>query len=635
MIKLTITESKTDKYYYAQMSVRSGKKVSSQTIKKIGKHSELLKITDDPEAYANNIVEQLDAEYRNAKAPLVYNVDFSKKIDESDVVVSASTVRNTGYFFLQYILNELQLRKYFTALQKDSRIQYDSYKIFRFLTYDRILFPRSKLETWKHLGNYYECPEFGYHDILRFMDILANDFDSFISYLFENSNNLVIRDLSVCYYDCTNFYFEIEKEDEEYIDEVTGEIIRGLREYGFSKEHRPNPIVQMGLFMDGDGIPLSMCLHSGSTNEQLTAVPAEKKIVEMFKGKKFIYCADAGLGSYNIRKYNSFGDRSFIITQSIKKLSSKMQEAVFDSTDYKLLSNNQSVTIDFMKSFDRTAEENLYLYNDKAFKVIVADASIILNGFYDEKQLKNGDTIQVQSKVTIPQSLIITFSRKQFEYQRAVRNRQIERAKKLLNTAKDPEEVKRGPQDIRRFLKRKKTKAEENMTAQDLYEINQERILEEEKYDGYYAIATNLEVLDSDLCAKKPEVLKVLNIMANRNKVEDDFRIMKTNFDARPVRHRLPPRIEAHFMICYAALLVHRLMEKLLDDSVPDHFTINDIGETIRNINVSPTDTKFLTALYTNSKILSTLQSIAGIHLDMKHYRPKDLDMIIKKLVKK
>jgi len=247
MIKLTITESKTDKYYYAQMSVRSGKKVSSQTIKKIGKHSELLKITDDPEAYANNIVEQLDAEYRNAKAPLVYNVDFSKKIDESDVVVSASTVRNTGYFFLQYILNELQLRKYFTALQKDSRIQYDSYKIFRFLTYDRILFPRSKLETWKHLGNYYECPEFGYHDILRFMDILANDFDSFISYLFENSNNLVIRDLSVCYYDCTNFYFEIEKEDEEYIDEVTGEIIRGLREYGFSKEHRPNPIVQMGL----------------------------------------------------------------------------------------------------------------------------------------------------------------------------------------------------------------------------------------------------------------------------------------------------------------------------------------------------------------------------------------------------
>ena len=451
MIKLTITESKSDTYYYAQMSVRNGKTVSSETVERIGKHSELLKITNDPEAYANAIVEKLDNEYRNAKAPLVYNVDFSKKIEDSDAIVSKSTVRNTGYFFLQYILNRLNLRKYLSTLTADTKIQFDPYMVFRFLTYDRILYPRSKLATWNHLENYYENPKFGYQDILRFMDLLANDFDGFISYLFENSSNLVSRDLSVCYYDCTNFYFEIEKEDEEYIDEVTGEIIRGLREYGFSKEHRPNPIVQMGLFMDSDGIPLSMCLHSGSTNEQLTAIPAEKKIVEMFKGKKFIYCADAGLGSFDIRKYNSFGDRSFIITQSIKKLSVKMQEAVFDNTDYKLLSNNESVTIDFMKSFDKKSEENKYLYNDKAFKVISADASIILNGFYDEKQLKNGGTRQVKSKVTLPQSLIITFSRKQFEYQRAVRNRQIERAKKLLANAKDPEEIKKGPNDVRRL----------------------------------------------------------------------------------------------------------------------------------------------------------------------------------------
>ena len=147
-------------------------------------------------------------------------------------------------------------------------------------------------------------------------------------------------------------------------------------------------------------------------------------------------------------------------------------------------------------------------------------------------------------------------------------------------------------------------------------------------------IATNLDVLDSSLCAKKPEVLRVLSIMANRNKVEDDFRIMKTNFDARPVRHRLSPRIQAHFMICYAALLVHRLLEKLLDDSCHEHFTIEDLIETLRNINVAPTDTKFCTALYTNSKILSALQNIAAIHLDMKHYRPKDLDIMIKKLVK-
>ena len=635
MIKLTITQSKSDKYYYAQMSVREGKKVRSETIEKIGKHSELLKITNDPEAYANERVKQLDEEYRNARAPLSYNVDFSKKIESSEATVSKSTIRNTGYFFLQYILHKLELQGFFSRLTADRKIQYDPYNIFRFLTYDRILFPRSKLGTLKHLDNYYEAPNFGYQDILRFMDIMANNFDSFISHLFEKSNNLVARDLSVCYYDCTNFYFETEKEDEEYVDEVTGEILHGLREYGYSKEHRPNPIVQMGLFMDSDGIPLSMCLHSGSTNEQLTAIPAEKKIVEMFKGKRFIYCADAGLGSFDIRKYNSFGERSYIITQSVKKLSGKMQEAVFDNSDYKLLSNDRSVTIEEMKSFDRKADDNKYLYNDKAYKVIPADQSVVLNGFYDEKQLKNGNTRQVKSKVIIPQSLIITFSRKQFEYQRTVRNRQIERARKLLETAKDPEEVKKGINDVRRFIRRKKTKVDENMTVKDLYEINNERIAEEEKYDGFYAIATNLEVLDGKLNAKKPEVLKVLSIMANRNKVEDDFRIMKTNFDARPVCHRLPPRILAHFMICYAALLTHRILEKMMDDSSPNHFTVNDLIETIRNINVAPTDTKFYTALYTNSKILSALQSIAGIHLDMIHYRPKDLDILIKKLVKK
>ena len=635
MIKLTITQSKSDKYYYAQMSVREGKKVRSETIKKIGKHSELLKITNDPAAYALAEVKRLDEEYQNARAPLNYSVDFSKKIEETDSAVSSSTVLNTGYFFLQYILSELEMKKYFSGLAADSKIQYDSYKVFRFLTYDRILFPGSKLKTWNHLGNYYENPEFGYHDILRFMDILANDFDGFISYLFEKSSNLVTRDLSVCYYDCTNFYFETEKEDQEYVDEVTGEIIRGLREYGFSKEHRPNPIVQMGLFMDSDGIPLSMCIHPGATNEQLTAVPAEKKIVKMFEGKKFIYCADAGLGSFNIRKYNSFNDRAFIITQSIKKLSEKMKEAVFDNTDYKLLSNDQAVTIEYMKSFDRKAEENRYLYHDKVYKVIPADVSIELNGFFDEKQYKNGNAKQTKAKATIPQSLIITFSRKQFEYQRAVRNRQIERAKDLLAKAKDPEEIKKGPNDIRRFIRRKKAKAEANTSIQELYEINNERIQEEEKYDGFYAIATNLEVLGSKLCAKKSEVLKVLSIMANRNKVEDDFRIMKTNFDARPVYHHLPNRITAHFMVCYAALLVHRLLEKLMDDNGPSHFTVNDMIETLRNINVAPTDAKFCTALYTGGRILSTLQSITGIHLDLQHYRPKDLDMMIKKLVKK
>ena len=234
----------------------------------------------------------------------------------------------------------------------------------------------------------------------------------------------------------------------------------------------------------------------------------------------------------------------------------------------------------------------------------------------------------------LPQSLIITFSRKQYEYQRAVRARQIERAKKLLSEAKDPEEVKNGPNDIRRFIRRKKTKADASMSIQDLYEINEEKILEEQKYDGFYAIATNLEVLDSKQRAIKPAVLHVLAIMANRNKIEEDFRIMKTNFDARPVYHRLPNRITAHFMICYTALLVHRLLEKMLDDSGPEHFTANNVIETIRNISVASTDYRFYSSLYTGSRILTALQNVTDLQLDSRYYRPNALDRMINKLTK-
>ena len=176
------------------------------------------------------------------------------------------------------------------------------------------------------------------------MDLLQEHYDEYISHLFEKSCNIVKRDTSVCFYDCTNYYFEIETDDDDYIDEVTGEAVKGLRKYGPSKQHQPAPLVEMGLFMDADGIPLSMCITSGSDNEQTTAIPLEKKLVNMFKGKKFIYCADAGLGSLGIRNFNSMGGRAFIVTQSIKKLSGKLQNAVFNDCDYRLLSSSNTVS---------------------------------------------------------------------------------------------------------------------------------------------------------------------------------------------------------------------------------------------------------------------------------------------------
>ncbi len=487
------------------------------------------------------------------------------------------------------------------------------------MTYARVLEPDSKLGTYDHLHRYYEQPTFDYVHMLRTMDILEQHYDEYLSHLFKQSTAIVPRDTSVCYFDCSNYYFESESDDEDYVDEVTGEILKGLRKYGPSKEHRPNPIVEMGLFMDSRGLPISMCIHSGSDNEQTCAIPLEKKLAQMLEGKKFIYCADAGLGSLNIRKFNSMGGRSFIVTQSIKKLSDTLKKAVFNDYGYKLLSNDRPVTMKDMKTFDKNDPSNLELYHDRAYKIVQADKAIDL-GLYDEKVLKNGKTKKVKSKAILKQKLILTFSRKMMEYQRYIRNRQIERAKKIL-TSSDPESIKKSPHDVRRFIKRTSlTTSGDKVT--DSYSIDQSVIEEEEKYDGYYAIATNLE----------DDAKTILEISSKRYKIEDCFRVMKTNFSARPVHHRNRERIIAHFMICYTALLIYRLLEAKLDD-YGTHFTTENIIETLKNMEVVNVQDIYYQSTYNGSQVCTALNAVFELGLDKKYYQPKELNKKIKKIL--
>ena len=466
-MKLNYDKNSNDPIYYIQVGIRNGKKTTTKNVARIGKHSELLKITDDPLAYAKEQVRLFNEEAeKNKTLPLELRINFAEKIKATDAVASSSTRLNIGYLFLQQLYHKLELGSFFKEIAADSKITFDPNLVNRFLTFSRILGPDSKLGTHQHLGNYYEQPEFEYVHILRTMDLLQEHYDEYISHLFEKSCNIVKRDTSVCFYDCTNYYFEIETDDDDYVDEVTGEAVKGLRKYGPSKQHQPAPLVEMGLFMDADGIPLSMCITSGSDNEQTTAIPLEKKLVKMFKGKKFIYCADAGLGSLSIRNFNSMGGRAFIVTQSIKKLSGNLQNAVFNDCDYRLLSSNGTVSLQEMKSFDRFDPENLELYNDMAYKVIIADSAFDL-GLYEDKQFKNGNTRKVKSKAVVKQKVIITFSRKAMEYQRYIRNRQIERAKAMLSDL-DPDTYKKGPNDVTRFIKRTSaTKTGERAT--DLY----------------------------------------------------------------------------------------------------------------------------------------------------------------------
>ena len=580
---------------------------------RIGKHSELLKTTADPLAYAIDEFKRYNEELKNNKSvALDFKFDFNEKITYQDDLVSKSKLLNIGYFFLQQIYHDLKIGAFFKNIIKDTRIQFDPNLVNRFLTYSRILNPDSKLGTHQNLVSFYEQPTFGYEHILRTLDIMYNHYDEYISHLYEASTKLIKRDTSVCFFDCSNYYFEIESNDEDYIDPVTGEVTKGLRKYGVSKEHRPNPIVQMGLFMDKDGIPLSMCITSGSDNEQTTAIPLEQKLITMFKGKKFIYCADAGLGSLNIRNFNSMGGRAFIVTQSIKMLSKTLKEAVFSDIDYRLLSNDKPATIQQMKDFDRFDKVNAELYDDRIYKIIPADKAFDL-GLYEEKACKNGTIKKVKSKAVVPQKIIVSFSRKMMEYQRFIRNRQIERAKKLL-TKLDPQTYKKGANDITRFIKRT-TSTCSGEKAVDIYELDQEAINEEEKYDGFYAVATNLE--DS---AKY-----ILEISSNRYKIEDCFRIMKSNFSARPVFHQNRERIVAHFMVCYTSLLIYRILEKKLD-IYGTHFTVDNVIETLNNMQVANLEDVCYMSTYDNSQVLMSLNAILELELDKKYYQPKDLN---------
>lgn len=613
-MKLYYDKRLKDPTYYIQQGFRNGKKTTTKNIKRLGKHSELLLITDNPLEYAKNEVKKMNEEYRSGRSEFIVTMDFNERIPSTDSLYSNSTSLNIGYLYLKDIYAKLNLSDFFKSVSSDRKITYDCNKICQFLTYARILDPASKYGTYDKLDTYYEKPQVEYQHMIRFLDILDRNSDQYLKHLFDNSENIVKRDTSVMYYDCTNYFFETEKPDEEIVDEVTGEIILGLRQFGISKEHKTSPIVEMGLIMDSRGIPISMCIHPGNTNEQLTAVPLEKEVIKMTGNKKFIYCADAGLGSYNIRKFNDMGGRAYIVTQSVKKLGQEIKDIVFNDSNYRLLSNDDAITLKEMRTFNKKDANNLSLYNDFAYKVIPANTAMD-TGLYEEKVYKNGRTKKVKAKGTLHQYIIVTFSRKMMEYQRTIRERQLERAKKLLRL-KDPEKIKKGPNDIRRFLKN---------TSSDTanYVLDMDKIHEEEKYDGFYAVATNLDDSAKDILA----------VAQNRYKIEDCFRIMKTNFDARPVFLRKPERIRAHFLICYTALLIYRLMECKLDDNLT-HVTTSNLIKTLRNMNVVNMDDMYYKSIYSGSQALDALEKCFELQLNRKYYRPSDLNKIVKKFSK-
>lgn len=441
---------------------------------------------------------------------------------------------NVGYLFLQKLYNQLKINEICKSIQDKYQFHFDLNEILSYLVYARIIYPSSKLETFKQCQNFIQQPKFKLHDEYRALSYIAENMDYIQEQLFNNSKNILKRNSKVIYYDCTNYFFEIDEEDD-------------LRKYGISKEHKPNPIVGMGLFMDGDGLPLSCNIYPGNMNEQKTLIPEETKIVDNFKldDSKIILCTDAGLASDEIKKYNIKDKRGFVITQSLKKLKEEDKNKVFDKSEWRIPN-------DLKNTYNLEDIEN----NDS-----------LKEKYYDTLFYK---IIQTETK-SVKQDLIVTFCFRYFDYNRNIRNNQIERAKKSIESNQVTRKSK-NQNDYRRFIESTNSTKTGEIAENTSYSINQEIIDEEEKYDGYYALTTNLV----------GDINEIFRIVKGRWEIEESFRIMKSDFLARPVNLSREDRIKAHFMTCFISLFIYRLLEKKLDYK----YTTPQILDTLRNMTV-------------------------------------------------
>ena len=546
-MRLNIGRSKNQKYYYVQKTVYIDGKEKSLIVEKLGSHTVLLKKLngEDPLEWAKKYVDELNKKEQEEKAVDI-NIRFSSG---TSIASNEKRLFNGGYLFLEKIYNQLGLSKLCKQISKNYKFKYDLDNILSRLVYSRIIYPESKLATYELSQNFIEKPNFELQHIYRALDVLAKESDLIQSTVYENSIKITPRDTRVLFYDCTNFYFEMERE-------------AGIKQYGYSKEHRPNPIVQMGLFMDGNGIPLAFCINPGNTNEQTTMRPLEKKIINDFGLSKFIVCTDAGLASEDNRRFNTKGERAFITTQSIKKLKSFLQEWCLDNDGWFLPGSTKTYSLTDIDE-DKYKEATFY-----------KERWINENGF--------------------EQKLIVTYSIKYRDYMRTIRERQINRAEKLINTNSDKLR-KASATDCKRFINQINCTKSGEIAEKSTYSLDYEAIEKESKYDGFYSVCTNIQ----------DETCEIIKINKKRWEIEECFRIMKTEFKSRPVCLSNDERIKAHFLTCYLALLIFRLLERKLGYK----FTCEEIIDTLRNYNFLRPGAQGYIPAYTSNNITTEIHN--------------------------
>lgn len=574
-MRVTTSKSKNAESFYISKGYVNDKGVSTSVIiRKLGTLKDLLPehgpTRDDVMVWAKEQARIETLKYKREKEEKQIKLTFhaDRPLDYDKQVFYRG-----GYLFLQSIYYQLQINKICRKLKQKHKFKYDINAILSDMIYARILEPRSKRSSYKAASELLEKPSYKLHDVYRALDVLGAECDLIQAELYKNSHFLGARNDKVLYYDCSNYYFEIEQED-------------GNKKYGKSKEHRPNPIIQMGLFMDGDGIPLAFSTFAGNANEQTSLKPLEKKILGEFGCQKFIYCSDAGLGSESIREYNHMGERAYIVTQSIKKLKKEEKEWALDPQGFKKVSDDTPVDITKLNSNDK----GLY-YKDEP---------------YTTKKLH--------------QRLIITYSPKYAAYQRTIRDKQVERAQKMLDSG-NTKKNRKNPNDPARFIE-KTAVTPEGEAADIKYSLDENKITEETLYDGLYAVCTDL--LDDN-------VADILKVSEGRWQIEECFRIMKTDFSARPVYLQDENRIQAHFLICFLALTIYRFLEKKMDLK----YTCEELLETLKAINFAEIQEQGYIPLYKREAITDDLHEACGFRTDYQFITKSKMRTIQKKSKRK
>lgn len=571
-MRLSCSKSKNTTLFYIIKDYTKNGKRSTKIVKRIGNLEDVKKMAGNTDyiIWLKDYVKKFNEEHCKSETVII------KKNNKRIIPMNNKYSFNVGYLFLKKLYNELNIKIICDEIQNKYKFQFDLNEILSYLVFARIIYPSSKLETFKQCQNFIEAPKFKLHDEYRALSYIAENMDFIQEQLFNNSKKVIKRNSNVIYYDCTNYFFDIDNEDD-------------LRKYGISKEHRPNPIVGMGLFMDGDGLPLSCNIYPGNMNEQKTLIPEETKIINNFKleSTRMILCTDAGLSSDEIKKFNIKDNRGFVITQPLKKLKDEYKNQIFDKSGWKIPNDLKNI-------YNLEDLENNEELKEKHYETI----------FYK--------IIETETK-SVKQDLIVTFCFKYFDYNRNIRNNQIERARKSIETNNVTRRGK-NQNDYRRFIDSLNSTDNGEIAENISYSINKELINEEAKYDGYYALTTNLI----------GDVNDIFKIVKGRWEIEESFRIMKSDFLARPINLSREDRIKAHFMTCFISLFIYRLLEKKINYK----FTTSEILNTLRNMNVLETKGDGYIPEYIRTNLTDDLHELFSFRTDYEINTYKDFKKI-------